>query len=467
MQSRQDAVLRRVERKPHGSGKAGRRLALVTLCLAVLIAQLDSSVVNLAVAPIGQHFGASVAALQWTIDGYNLAYAVLLLSGGLIADLYGRRFAFMAGAVVFVIGSLGCAVAPSVSVLVAGRVVAGIGAALLLPSSLALVAVVWPDPAERRHAIGIWSACNGLAFVIGPTLGGLLIEHAGWRSIFVVVIPIGMAAVALALAVLPESADPRGRAFDAPAQVLGALILGGLALAAIEAEDVPWLALAAAALACVSLPLFWIIERRRGDAALVPLDLFRIRPFRGAILATAAMTFGMYGMLFLLPMSWQSAGLLSAVGAGLALVPMAAIFALVSPFSGILTNTFSSRATTSGGVALIGCGLCVLAAVAGARSVLPAIIGLCLTGLGMGVATGPLFAVAVGSVAPARAGTAAALINVARIVGATIGVAMCGSVYALAGGGTAGLRIALAIGGAVQLGGAVMAWIEGRERRSF
>jgi MFS family permease len=331
MQSRQDAVLRRVERKPHGSGKAGRRLALVTLCLAVLIAQLDSSVVNLAVAPIGQHFGASVAALQWTIDGYNLAYAVLLLSGGLIADLYGRRFAFMAGAVVFVIGSLGCAVAPSVSVLVAGRVVAGIGAALLLPSSLALVAVVWPDPAERRHAIGIWSACNGLAFVIGPTLGGLLIEHAGWRSIFVVVIPIGMAAVALALAVLPESADPRGRAFDAPAQVLGALILGGLALAAIEAEDVPWLALAAAALACVSLPLFWIIERRRGDAALVPLDLFRIRPFRGAILATAAMTFGMYGMLFLLPMSWQSAGLLSAVGAGLALVPMAAIFALVSP----------------------------------------------------------------------------------------------------------------------------------------
>jgi MFS transporter, DHA2 family, methylenomycin A resistance protein len=249
--------------------------------------------------------------------------------------------------------------------------------------------------------------------------------------------------------------------------VLGALILGGLALAAIEAEDVPWLALAAAALACVSLPLFWIIERRRGDAALVPLDLFRIRPFRGAILATAAMTFGMYGMLFLLPMSWQSAGLLSAVGAGLALVPMAAIFALVSPFSGILTNKFSSRATTSGGVALIGCGLCVLAAVAGARSVLPAIIGLCLTGLGMGVATGPLFAVAVGSVAPARAGTAAALINVARIVGATIGVAMCGSVYALAGGGTAGLRIALAIGGAVQLGGAVMAWIEGRERRSF
>src|ERR1700735_198756 len=170
----------------------------------------------------------------------------------------------------------------------------------------------------------------------------------------------------------------------------------------------PWrwrgcLARAAAALACVSLPLFWIIERRRGDAALVPLDLFRIRPFRGAILATAAMTFGMYGMLFLLPMSWQSAGLLSAVGAGLALVPMAAIFALVSPFSGILTNKFSSRATTSGGVALIGCGLCVLAAVAGARSVLPAIIGLCLPRPRIGGAAGPRFALSAGSGAPGGA----------------------------------------------------------------
>jgi MFS transporter, DHA2 family, methylenomycin A resistance protein len=146
---------------------------------------------------------------------------------------------------------------------------------------------------------------------------------------------------------------------------------------------------------------------------------------------------------------------------------MAAIFALVSPFSGFLTDKFGSRATTSGGVALIGSGLCVLAAVAGVRSVVPAILGLGLTGLGMGVATGPLFAVAVGAVVPARAGTAAALINVARMVGATIGVAICGSIYALAGGGTAGLRVALVIGGAVQLGGAVMAWIEGREQPSL
>jgi MFS transporter, DHA2 family, methylenomycin A resistance protein len=215
---------------------------------------------------------------------------VLLLTGGLLADLYGWRLVFMAGAIVFVTGSLGCAAA--VAVLIGGRMVAGVGAALLLPASLALIAVVWPDPAKRRNALGIWSACNGLSFVIGPTLGGFLIAQAGWRSIFIVVLPLGVAAVGLALAVLPESSDPQGRSFDAPAQILGALILGGLALAAIQAQDSPALALAAAALACVLFPLFWIVERSRGDAALVPLDLFRVRTFRGAILATAAMTFG-------------------------------------------------------------------------------------------------------------------------------------------------------------------------------
>jgi DHA2 family methylenomycin A resistance protein-like MFS transporter len=175
------------------------------------------------------------------------------------------------------------------------------------------------------------------------------------------------------------------------------------------------------------------------------------------------MTFGMYGMLFLLPMSWQRDGVLSAVGAGLALVPMAAIFAVVSPFSGLLTQKLGARTMTSGGVALIGCGLCVLAAVAGARDIFPAIMGLALTGLGMGVATGPLFAVAVGAVSPARSGTAAAFINVARMVGATIGVAILGSVYALLGDGSLGLGVALWLGGAVQLCGAAVAWIEGRD----
>jgi MFS transporter, DHA2 family, methylenomycin A resistance protein len=156
-------------------------LALLTLCFAVLIAQVDTSVVNLAVRPIGEHFNAGVAPLQWVVDSYNLAYAVLLLTGGLLADLYGRRLIFITGAFLFTIASLICGVAPEISVLIGGRTLTGVGAAMLLPASLALIRVIWRDEKERARALGIWAACNGLAFAIGPTLGGFRICGLGWQ----------------------------------------------------------------------------------------------------------------------------------------------------------------------------------------------------------------------------------------------------------------------------------------------
>lgn len=161
-----------------------RGVTLLTLCLAVLVAQVDTAVVNLATRAIGAYFHAGVGALQWVVDSYNLTYAVLLLTGGLLADLYGRRRIFMAGTAVFTLASLLCALAPSVSVLIAARALAGVGAALLLPASLAIVRVVWRDPVARGRALGIWAACNGVAMALGPTLGGVLIRHFGWRSIF-------------------------------------------------------------------------------------------------------------------------------------------------------------------------------------------------------------------------------------------------------------------------------------------
>src|SRR6185437_8655069 len=206
-----------------------KRLTLLTLCLAVLVAQVDMAVVNLATRPIGDHFHAGVGALQWVLDGYNLVYAVLLLTGGLLADLYGRRRIFMAGVAIFVVASLACAVAPSIEVLIAGRAGAGLGAALMVPASLAIIRVAWHDETERGRALGVWAACNGLAMAIGPTVGGLLIHAFGWRSIFLVVIPVGAAAFVLAPRAIEESADPHGRNFDATAQALGAAALGGLA----------------------------------------------------------------------------------------------------------------------------------------------------------------------------------------------------------------------------------------------
>ncbi|HTK12310.1 MAG TPA: MFS transporter [Xanthobacteraceae bacterium] len=440
---------------------AHRWLTLLTLCIAVLIAQLDTSVVNLGVHPIGDYFHADIGALQWVVDSYNLLYAVLLLTGGLLADLYGRRRVFMAGAALFTVSSLMCAIAPSVVILIGARALSGVGAALLLPASLAIIRVVWTDARERGTALGVWTGCNGLALAIGPTLGGVLIEHFGWRSIFFVVVPLGIAAVILALWAVPESSDPQNRRFDATAQILGAVALGSLALAAIESHGAGGnaiLAVISLVVAVAASGLFIMVERKIGAGALVPLEMFSNSRFRGVIAATTGMTFGMYGLIFLLPLTWQSAGRLDAVWAGIALTPMAAVYVLVSPFSGWLSGKLGQRFMTGGGVAIIGLGVFLVGLTTQTASLIGAEIGLALTGLGMGLATGPLMDAAVGAVSAARSGTAAALINTARMIGATIGVAVLGALYSITGGGTEGLRAAMLVGGVVQLACATTAW---------
>jgi DHA2 family methylenomycin A resistance protein-like MFS transporter len=424
----------RVGLVPRPTVSHGRREAVVlfTLCLGVLIAQVDTSVVNLAIQSIASSFVASVPALQWVLDAYNLTYATLLLTGGLIADLYGRRLAFQLGAATLAVASLGCALAPSVGFLIASRAAAGVGAALLLPASLSIVRVVWTDQAERGRVLGIWASCNGLAFVIGPTLGGFCIAWFGWPSVFLLVVPLALAALVLAAIVVPESLDPADRHEDFPGQLV---------------------------LSIVALPLFLLVERRAGTAALVPLDLFRKRRFCGAITATAAMTFGMYGVIFLVPLVWQSSGFLTPQMAGLALTPCALLFFLIAPRSGYMAQRVGVRVMIAGGTALIACGLLVLAGTHAGRPLVAAEIGLVLAGVGMGLNTGPLMSVAVDAVSAARSGTASALINVARMTGATLGVAFLGAAFALWHGGTEGLRLAMLAGAAVQFCGVLAAWL--------
>jgi EmrB/QacA subfamily drug resistance transporter len=443
---------------------ARHRLVLPALCIAVLIAQIDTAIVNLATEPIGTAFGARVGALQWVIDAYNLAYAVLLLTGGLVGDLYGRRRAFVLGAAVLSGASVVCALAPTLGVLIAGRALAGAGAALLIPASLAIVRVIWRDPAERARALGIWAACGGIAMIVGPTLGGVLIHAFGWRSIFAVVIPFGVAAIALARAVVPESADPQGRRFDPAAQALGAIAVGCVVFATIDARHDALRAVLLIATGAAAIALFVRIERRLGTAALVPLDLFANRAFRGMLVGNGAMTFGGYGMLFVLPLAWQSHHVLDATGAGFALLPMSVPFALVSFCSGAFAARFGARPAGAGGVALMGLGLAAIG-IGAAGSTDPhapmlwwAKAGLALTGTGLGLAVGSLAATAVGAVDAARAGTAASLMNVTRMIGAVFGVAMLGALYDACSDGAVGLRVAMLAGSAVQLAGAALAW---------
>ncbi len=429
-----------------------RRVALVVLCLGVLMIQADTSVVNLAVHAIGVALHAPLATLQWTVDGYNLTYTLFLMSGGTLADLYGRRQMLRLGAGLFTLGAAVSGLAPDAAMLVSGRVVAGLGAALLVPSSLALIRVIWTDSRERAHAIGIWAGMNGAAFVFGPTLGGLLIAVSGWRSVFLLIIPIGLAVWILAPRI-PESADPLGRRLDLPGQLLAGLGLGGLALAAIGHGE---LAVVSAIVGGICVGGFVWVEHRAGDGAMMPLMVFRHRALIGAITVAAAMTFGMYGVLFLLPLMWLRFHVLDVAQAGAALMPMSIAFVALSHRSGAWSHRVGARAMMASGMALIGVGITILALTDAGRPLALAELGLLLTGIGMALNTGPLLAVAVAAVEPSRAGTASALVNTARMVGATFGVAVLGAVYAKVGN-SAGFALAMCLGGLAAFLGVVLA----------
>ncbi|MBW8724903.1 MAG: MFS transporter [Inquilinus limosus] len=442
-------------------------LVLLAMCLGVLVAQIDTSVVNLGAHAIGAALGLGVSALQWVLDVYNLVYATLLLTGGLLGDLFGRRRIFVAGVAMFALGSLACGLAPDGTVLIAARAITGLGAALLLPASLSILAATYPDAGERAHAIGIWASCNGLAFAIGPTLGGILVTAAGWRSLFFVVVPVAALALLLAVRSVPESADPEGRRLDLPGQGLAMLALGALTLAAIEGNRWGWTSaatLAGLAVGLVAIALFLAVEART-EGALVPLGLFRSPDLSGSLIVALLMTFGMYAMLFLVPVYLQTVRGATPIEAGLELLPMSVVFFAVSQVSGRLATRLGPQALMTAGMALIGAGLLLLAWISAGTGLLYVETALLVTGIGLGLNTGPVMAVTVSSVPQRRSGTAAGLVNTARMVGATLGVAILGAVFAAYGGDVdasterliGGLGPALLVGGLGECLGAVAA----------
>lgn len=447
------------------SAETRRSLILLTMCLGILIAQVDTSVVNLALAPIGQALDAPVSVLQWVIDAYNLVYASLLLMAGTLADLYGRRRIFALGVGIFTFGSLICGFAPGEGILIAGRALSGLGAALLVPTSLAILAVTYEDAAERAHAIGIWASCYGVALAIGPSIGGFLVSGAGWRSIFLMIVPFALVALGLTLRVLPESRDPEGRHLDLPGQTLAIFALSLLTLAAIEGPH--WRiepTLACVAVGILAAVAFLIVEART-EGALLPLAILKRRGLAVAMAVASLMTFGMYGMLFLVPLYLQQQHGASVIAAGLDLLPLSILYVIVSHRSGRLATRFGARAAMTGGMGLLGIGLLLLSLVTASTSLYVIELDLAILGIGLGLNTGPVNSVAVASVPPARSGTASGLLNTARMVGATLGVAIMGAVFAhYAGQGSSstfvsGLQNALRIGGVGELLGAVIAFV--------
>src|SRR5262249_47902832 len=409
----------------------GNAVILFTMCLGVFVAQLDSQVVNLAIKHIGSDLNAGISQLQWVMDAYNLCYATLLLTGGTLGDLYGRMRVFVAGIGLIVVGSIVCAAAPNGAVLIGGRALTGLGAALEVPTSLSILTVAYSDTKARAHAIGIWAGCNGLALAAGPTIGGLLVDAAGWRSIFVLVIPVCALGILLALRYVPDSRDPKDRALDPVGQALAIVALGTLAFVTIEGPHWGFASPAILALAavCVIASVAFVLFERGEAGALVPLEFFGIAQFNATLAAAGTMTFGMYALLFLTPLYLQTLAGTSAFVVGLELLPMSLTFVAVSQYSGALAKRLRPRVMMTSGLAAMGTGLLLLTQISTTPNMALIQTALVIIGVGLGLNTGPVNAVAVASLPPARSGTASGLVNTARMVGATLGIAVLGAMF--------------------------------------
>jgi DHA2 family methylenomycin A resistance protein-like MFS transporter len=440
-----------------------RSTTLIAMCLAVLMVQLDTTVANLALHELQRQLHSSVEQLQWVIDGYNLVYGACILIGGTLGDLYGRKRIFLIGALIFTVGMVLCAASINAMMLIASRAFAGLGAALALPGSLSILRVAYQDARERAKAVSLWAGTNGIAIAIGPTVGGALIHALGWRSVFYAVAPVGLLALALAAMSVEESSDPKGRRIDLPGQITAIVCLGSFAFAAIEGQTAGWgstLIRTALFTALISALLF-LFSETKSESPLVPLDVFRNRSFSAALAVTFSMTFGMYAFLFLFPLYLQTVRNATPLHAGLELLPQGLSFALLSPFAAAIAHRFGTRATIATGMALIASGIFAVSA-AGAQTPMSLLfLEMIVIGAGLGFATGPLMAAALASIPSERAGLASGLVNTARLIGATLGVAILGALFAAYGRPNGqfltGMRLAMLAGASVESIGALVA----------
>ncbi len=407
-----------------------RLLVLAVCCMSLLIVSLDNTVLNVALPAMERDLHATTAGLQWTIDAYTLVLAALLMLAGSTADRIGRRKVFMAGLVVFSAGSLLCSLAPNLDLLIAARAVQAVGGSMLNPVAMSIITNTFTDPRERARAIGAWGAVVGISMAAGPLVGGLLVESVGWRSIFWVNLPVGLAALLLTLRFLPESRAPRARRPDPVGQLLVIVLFGSLTYAIIEAPTAgaavsgPFAAVALAAL----LGLLWYEPRR--DEPLIDLRFFRSAPFSGATVIAISAFASLGGFLFLSTLYLQNVRGLDALHAGLWMLPMALPTFLCAPLSGRLVAGKGPRLPLLiAGVAMTASGV-LFAAFDAETSDVTLFIGYVLFGIGFGFVNAPITNTAVSGMPRSQAGVAAAVASTSRQLGQTLGVAVVGAVLA-------------------------------------
>jgi EmrB/QacA subfamily drug resistance transporter len=450
---------------------ARRWWTLAAVALATFMTYLDNNVTNVAIPTIQRSLHLSIAGLEWVVTSYILVFAGLLLAGGRLADVYGRRRLFMIGLAVFTAASLAAGLAGSGGVLIGGRVLQGLGAALVVPTTLAIILATFDNVRERTTAIGVWTAIGALALAFGPLIGGFISQHLQWGWIFFINVPVGIVTFAIAAVSMRESRDPSAvRRLDAAGLVTSSIALVSLTYALIEGHDKGWTStqiLGAFVLAAASGLAFAFAESRASHP-MVAISLLRSREFSGGTLVMMLWAFGIFGIYFFTSLYLQGVLGFSPTKAGLAFMPMALCMALFAGIAGPVTARVGAHRTVAFGMLLMAAGLYLFSAL-GANAAFAALMpGFLMFGAGAGLMNVPLTNAVLATMPPERSGVASALLNASREVAGVLGITVIGAVLrarqgvALGHGATQtgafldGYRAGLAVTIALILAGAVL-----------
>jgi len=438
---------------------------LAAVAFGLFMIMLDNTVVNVALPSIQRELDMQLSELEWVVSGYALTFAALMLIGGKLADAYGRRLVFVVGIAIFTLASLACGLASSGEALIAARVAQGVGAAMMNPATLSIIAVTFP-PRQRGTAIGIWAGTSALALALGPLIGGLLTEHASWNWIFFVNVPIGVLGIAASFLLIDESRDESHERLDLPGLATSGLGLFALTYGLIEGNNFGWGSVrivGAFVVAAVSLTVFVLLERRQ-RAPMLDLTLFRNRTYVGANLAMLLVALAMFGVFFFVSLYMQNVLGYSAVEAGAAFLPMTVLIILIAPLAGRASDRWGSRWLITGGMVLLAVQLAYFSQLSADSTFWVLLPALVLGGFGMSMTMTPSSAAAMRAVPVEKAGIGSAVLNACRQVGGSTGIALMGAIMAsrLTSPPTTasfmdGFELALVVASVIALAGAITA----------